>query len=178
MENYKEKELKINGSKITSLLGIVSLIMQICSYTLTITIESIITTTSFAIGITISVFFLIPSIFLAFYEIRSPSRGSEYERRFKGGFILRLYLSGFKFSDHPLGAIFSLLYGISFLLSGLFVGLLMLEYVPPTENPTPGITLVILWILSGILGIVGAFLYRDYRSPDKHTPRSINWQEP
>ena len=174
MENYKEKELKINGSKITSLLGIISLIMQICSYTLTLTIESIITTTSFAIGITISVFFLIPSIFLAFYEIRSPSRGSEYERRFKGGFIIRLYTSGFELSDHPLGAMFSLLYGISFLLSGLFFGLLMLEYPPSTGNPTSGMIIIILWILSGILGIVGAFLYRDFRSPDKRHPFKVS----
>ena len=159
--------MQISGSKITSLFGIISLLMQICSYTLLPTIESIIAATSFAIGIMVSIFFLIPSIFLAFYEIRSPSRGSEYERKFKGGFMMKMYPSGFELADHPLGAMFSLFYGISFLLSGLFIGLLMLESVPTTENPTSETILVILWILSGILGIVGAFLYRDYRSPDK-----------
>lgn len=166
-------------SNITSLFGLISLIMQIFSYFLTLSIDSTIAIVSLAIGIPSVVFLLIPSIFLAHYEVRSPTRESEvYEKKIWGNFTIKMYSSRFEFSEHPLGALFSSFYGIFFLLSGLFIGPLMIEKWPLVRNPILGMTLIILWILCGILGIMGAILYRDPRSPNKHAPKGIIWQEP
>lgn len=155
-------------SKIASFIGIISLVLQIYSYTITPAIGSIFAYAFLALGISFSVLFLIPAIILDYYEFRSrPYDPEKYGKR-RWVNVRKLY-------DTPLGPMFSTYSAISFLLIGMGMGFIMFEQVPPTGSPTLGVVLVILWIICGILGIVAAIVYHDDKSPKKRIPKSIIW---
>jgi len=85
----------------------------------------------------------LPAIIGAYFEAHTPKKGS-------------------KIPDEPLGRWFSILYVIFNLGLSIFAGVLTVEYYQ--EYPVPPISWIIveiLWISSGVLGILAAIIYRD-----------------
>ena len=149
-------------SKISSLLGIISLGLVICSCIINPKVDySIAYSASFVGGIVFSVIFIIPSIFLFYFEVRFPEL-SEKELKKKWISPKRRAAAG-----ASAGSYFSVGYAITFLIWGLFTYLFTIEYEAPSEgNPILRTVVVFLFILIGILGIVAALVYRDDRSPN------------
>jgi len=150
-------------SRITSLLGISSLILQICSYIIIPAVDSVIAFGVFFIGgLIFTIILIIPSIFLSYFEVRFPSLSQKELNRKWISYKRRA------FAKSPAGVYFSGFYGLMFLMFGSFMGAQMFIEVPPQGSPILGIVLVIFSILTGIFGIVAALVYRDDRSPKKH----------
>ena len=150
-------------SRITSLLGISSLILQICSFIIIPAVDSVIAFGVFFIGgLVFTIIFIIPSIFLSYFEVRSPSLSQKELNRKWISYKRRA------FAKSPAGAYFSGYYGIMFLMLGPIMGSIMFYEAPPQGSPILGVILIILSILTGIFGIVAALVYRDDRSPKKH----------
>lgn len=151
----------MRGSKRASLLGLLSLVLQICSCIIIPKVDSIIAYSAFsACGIVSSVIFIIPSIFLSYFEVRFPYLcQEELNRRTDIGIAL---------SGASAGGFFSVGYGIFYLMFGLFMGPYMLYGAPLEGSQILGVVVVILFILTGILGIVATLVYRDDRLPNAY----------
>jgi hypothetical protein len=149
-------------SRITSLLGIISLILQICSYIIIPNVDSVIAFGVFFIGgLIFTIIFIIPSIFLSYFKVRFPSLS---QKELKRKWISYKRIAA---AESPAGVYFSVGYGLMFLMLGSIMGATMFYEAPPKGSPILGLVLVILSILTGILGIVAALVYRDKKSPKK-----------
>lgn len=134
-------------SRITSLLGLISLGLIACSYFLSI--NSDINFVILIMGGMFSVVLIIPTILCAYFEVHSPPKGG----------ILR---------DEPIGRWLSIYYGMFFSIISIFMGwLLFSSPLSTTISLIPGIIIQILWISTGVLGIVAVIVYRDDKKNDQ-----------
>ena len=142
-------------SRITFLLGIVSLVLSMTSI-----IFALIMDIRFFM-----VLFLGVSLFCSILLIIPATIGAYFEKYARKGFRHR--------GGAPIGRSGSTSYGITFLASGLFGGYILFGWVPPEHrltSPILGIIVLILYILIGLLGIVAAIVYHDDKiKPSKPT---------
>ncbi len=130
-------------SRLTSLLGIISLGLITGSYLILLRIDSPAAYVLIVFGIISSALFKIPAIIGAYFEFHTP----ESSRRM---------------SDEPIGRIFSILYVIFNLMMSTFASGITVQYYQSYPiSPILWVIVEIFWITSGVLGIVAAVMYKD-----------------
>lgn len=130
-------------SRLTSLLGIISLGLITGSYFILLTIDSPAAYVLIVFGIISSAFCIIPAIIGAYFEFHTP----ENNRRMP---------------NEPIGRLFSIFYVIFNLMMSTFAsGITVQYYQYHPISPILWVIVEIFWITSGVLGIVAAVMYKD-----------------
>ena len=130
-------------SRLTSLLGIISLGLITSSYFILLTIDSPAAYVLIVFGIISSAFFIIPAIIGAYFEFHTPEKNR-------------------RMPNEPIGRIFSIYYVIfNLIMSSFASGLTVQYYQSYPISPILWVIVEIFWITSGVLGIVAAVMYKD-----------------